>query len=150
MKKLIILLAISLLLPLQAYSAEKDNLTCLEIKTVMSSNFDSANVIEYFYIDSKNHKVYTENLTPVTEVTCFDDKWIKFTNIYPNKDDKTYNFIRVYEINRYTGHVSKTNYTKAASVGAKICDVLTYGDTQRCTANGTGTAKIIDKPKQQF
>ena len=148
-KNIIISLFLVFAFILYAYCMTSDNLTCLELKTVMSSRFESSNEIEYFYIDPKNHKVYTENLRPVNEVTCFDDKWIKFKTISP-AFDKDYNIIKVYRINRYTGSVERLNYSRAEHIGAKVVEILGTGTIENCEATGTGTAKAITKPKKQF
>ena len=150
-KNIVITLFVIFTFVLNAYCVSPEDLTCLELKTVMSNNFDSANVIEYFYLDSKNNVIYTEDLKPVTEVSTFNNKWIKFKNITEGTNtDKGYTFIKLYEINRYTGSVNKKTYISADSLGTKINDILTFGDTMRCSATGTGIARKVNKPTKQF
>ena len=154
LKKFIILFFLISLFNLSAYSISRDNLTCFEIKTVMSNNFSSINVIDYFYIDSRNHNVYAENFEPVDEVSRFDDKWIIFkyvTSLNEKKyADKGYDEINEYQINRYTGSVIQNKYLKAKGLGTKIDALFVYGETVPCIRSGKGTAKQINMPKKQF
>lgn len=130
-------------------SAQKGSFICLELKYAMSRGNHSVDKHEYFYIDTVNNAVFDHRKQQVNAVEEFNDEIIKFVTISP-ANDSNFNLVTYYTINRYTGSVKTVHQSSPANGIAKFSRALATGLYDVTFGEGTGTAKKVEKVKQQF